>query len=224
MNNTNQHLAAIYDNIHSFYEYRGHYPLAQKQSQDSFVKTIQKDKYVILPSVHKSLVQNDSGEIDKQKLENVENERLLVVILVYPGTECENKKINMMKMLNKIQYKFADVLIITQAKVSAGVAKGLKAIAINTKNNYRQYKAFTYTLFNSVLPEHDLVPKYKILDKDQIEQLRNWNIDPNTLPKIFENDPQMIWLGAVVGDVVQFIMPSEVTIESIQYCIVISSV
>jgi len=221
MNNTNQHLYAIYRNIHSFYEYRKLHALKPVSEQDDFIKNIQKDKYVILPSIPNIDIQTSEGKIDDQKLANAEKMKILIVLLVYPGTECENKRANMIKIINKINFAFADVLIITPIKISAGVTKGLKALSINNKKAYRSFKPFTYTLFNSVLPAYDLVPKYEILNQEQIKKLEECRINPTTLPKIFENDPQMVWLGAKIGDVIKFIMPSEITIESIGYCTVI---
>ncbi len=215
MNNTNQHLYSIYKNIHSFYEYRNMHAMDPIMEQDKFIKDIQKNKCIIMTSV---------PNVDKQKLDNAENMKVLVILLVYPGTECENKKANMTKLISKITSAFADVIIITPVKISAGVSKGLKTMNVNTKKAYRSYRSFTYTLFNSVLPEHDLVPKYEILNDEQIDVLKEWNIDPDTLPKIFENDPQMVWAGAQVGDVVKFTYLSENTIEAIGYCKVIQNI
>jgi DNA-directed RNA polymerase subunit H (RpoH/RPB5) len=50
---------------------------------------------------------------------------------------------------------------------------------------------------------------------------KSYEID--NLPKIFEDDPQMIWIGANPGDIIKSVFLSEVTIESINYRIVISN-
>ncbi len=226
MNNTNQHLFAIYNNIHSFYEYRGLVPLEEQMKQELFIKKIQNDKFLILPSVNKQLVQTDSGDIDKNKLSNLEDLKVVVIVLVYIGTECENKSANMMKMLSNINYPKAEIIIITPSKVSMGIARKLASMSVETTKTNRVYRPFTYTLFNSILPNHDLVPKYEIMSKEQIDKelwVNYAKIDTMMLPKIFENDPQMVWLGATVGDVIKFTMLSEITIESINYCIVIPS-
>lgn len=41
------------------------------------------------------------------------------------------------------------------------------------------------------LLEDELFPEYKILATEEIEELKSWFIDPDSLPKIFENDPQL---------------------------------
>lgn len=224
MNNTNQHLYAIYQNIHSFYEYRKLYPITPMLKQDQFIKDIQKNKYMMMPSALTSDISNDDGSIDKQKLVTIETKKIVVIMLIYPGTECENKRANMVKFINKITYQFADVIIITPIKISAGVMKGLRSMFVDSDKAYRTYKSFTYTLFNSVLPKHDLVPKYEILSKDKIIELESYHVDTNTLPKIFENDPQMVWIGANIGDVIKFVYLSETTIEAIGYCKVVPNI
>lgn len=236
MNNTNQQLYAIYKNVKSLYEYRNLVSLDDDLSQESFIKTIQKDKYIIFSSIDRSYVSNSAGEVDAQLLDKMKkmisshNEKsnsndisITNILLVYPGTDCESKRANMIKLINHIRYPRAEVLIITPTKVSSGVAKGLHAISGQVEHRGHRFKPFTYTLLNSIIPEYELVPKYTILSEDEINELKEWFIDPDSLPKIFENDPQMVWIGAKVGDVIKFVYLSEVTIEAIGYCKVISN-
>jgi DNA-directed RNA polymerase subunit H (RpoH/RPB5) len=201
MNNLNQRLFAIYENIQAFYEYRKLTPKDPPLTQDQFSSTIQKNKYMLLEA---------SAETGG---------RAHVILLIYPGTECETKRVNMMKLIQHIAHAEVDVLVITQTKVSAGVLKGLQM----SSSSRRTFRTFTYALFGSVLPKHELVPRYEIMSAQQIEKLGTRMIDPDLLPRIFDCDPQMVWLGAQVGDVVRFVYPSEVTIEAIGYCRVVAS-
>jgi DNA-directed RNA polymerase subunit H (RpoH/RPB5) len=234
MNNTNQQLYTIYNNIQKFYNYRRLVSLDTLQTQDQFISQIQKNKYVILSSVDHADVTGSDGVVDNSKLTNVRqligdhNEKskgqpipITNIILVYPGTECESKRASMMKLINHIRYPRATIVIITPGKVTSGVMKGLYALNANKEHRYHEFKSYTYTLLNAVVPEYELAPKYEILSQSKIAQLREWFIDPDSLPKVFENDPQMVWIGATVGDVVKFVCLSEVTIETIGYCIVI---
>ncbi len=234
MNNTNQQLYTIYNNIRSFYNYRKLVSLDDELSQDQFIKTIQKDKYMLLSSINHDSISNDANEVDQNKYRSAKtligsyNEKSKIddivitnILLVYPGTECENKRANMMKLINHIRFPNANVIIITPTKVSSGVAKGLQSLSNQREHRGHSFKTFTYTLLNSVLPEYELVPKYEILNDDQINELKKWHIDPDSLPKISENDPQMVWIGAEVGQIIKFTYPSEVTIEAIGYCKVI---
>lgn len=234
MNNTNQQLYTIYQNIQVFYKYRKLTSLDDLLSQDEFVKKIQKEKYLLLSAISNSYVYNSNGELDNAKLESVKSEvenfneksksanlQLTYLLLIYPNTEAENKRANMMKFINYIRYPNSEILIITPIKVSSGVSKGLNALTLSKEHKQHSFKMFTYSLLNSILPEHELVPTYTILNDEDVTQLKSWYIDINNLPKIFENDPQMVWIGAKVGQVIKYLYPSEITIEAIGYCIVI---
>ena len=237
MNNTNQQLYTIYKNIDKFYTYRKLVSLDTEMQQDQFIKVIQKDKYVLLSSIHKEFVSNENGEIDQSKLDSTKsligsfNEKskanditITNILLIYPGTECESKRANMMKLINHIRFPQAHVIVITPTKVSSGVTKGLQSLSSQKEHHGHDFKTFTYNLLNSILPEHELVPRYDILSDQQVKELKSWFIDPESLPKVFENDPQMVWIGAKVGQVIKFTYLSEVTIEAIGYCTVIPSV
>ena len=236
MNNTNQQMYAIYKNIQSLYTYRRLVSLDDELPQDKFIKSIQKDKYVLLSAVNRSDVANAENELDLPKLAAMKktiesyNEKtkslnitITNILLVYPGTDCESKRANMMKLINHIRFPSVNIMIVTPIKVSSGVMKGLQMLSTQSEHRGHDFKSFTYTLLNSVLPEHELVPRYEILTTSQIDDLKNWFIEPDSLPKVFENDPQMIWIGANAGDVIKFIYLSEVTIEAIGYCKVVPS-
>lgn len=236
MNNTNQQLYTIYKNIQTLYKYRRLVSLDDEQSQDQFIKSIQKDKYILLSAANRSDVVNDAYEIDQSKISKIKtivhahNEKskdskisITNILLIYPGTDCESKRANMMKLINHVRFPLSEVIIITPFKVSSGVSKGLQMISGKSEHKGHTFKHFTYTLLSSVLPEHELVPRYEILSEDQIDELKKWFIDPDSLPKVFENDPQMVWIGAKEGDVLKFTYVSEITIEAIGYCKVIPS-
>ena len=236
MNNTNQQIYTIYQNVQSFYRYRKLVSLDDEMTQDQFIKTIQKDKYVLLSSVGMDQVQNGEEQLDQSKLKTIRtlinsfNEKskeskvtITNILLIYPGTDCESKRANMMKLINHIRYPRSNVIIITPTKVSSGVAKGLQLLTSKKEHQHHDFKVFTYTLLNSILPEHELVPRYEILSETQVDKLKEWFLDPESFPKVFENDPQMVWIGAKVGQVIKYIYLSEVTIEAIGYCKVISS-
>lgn len=236
MNNTNQQLYVIYNNIKSFYGYRKLISLDDELPQDQFIKLIQKDKYILLSAIDQSIVSKSDGSIDNEKLSTIKkmigsfNEKskatditITNILLIYPGTECESKRANMMKLINHIRFPQANVIIITPTKASSGVVKGLANLSSQKEHRGHDFKVFTYTLLSSVLPEHELVPRYEILSNEQVDKLKQWFIDPESLPKIFENDPQMVWIGASAGEVIKFVYLSEVTIEAIGYCKVIPS-
>ncbi len=222
MNNTNQQLYTIYQNISVFYKYRNLLSLDEILNQSDFAKKIQKDKYLLLSAVS-SEHKNDINTITKY-IENFnekslnKNIRIFHILLIYPGTDCESKRANMMKFVNHIRYPKADTLIITPIKISNSVVKGLLSLTNTKEHKYHTFQAYTYILLNTIIPEYELVPKYEILNEEDSK-----NFDKDILPKIFENDPQMVWIGAKVGQIIKFIQLSEITIYTIGYCVVVSS-
>lgn len=235
MNNTNQQLYTIYKNILRFYDYHKLTSIDEVLDQDKFIKVLQKDKYIILSSVYRKDVAADNGDIDAAKMIAIKakieshNEKsasqsftITNILLVYPGTECESKRANMVKLINHIRYPRTNVIIITPTKISSGVAKGLVTLSSQKEHRGHTFRHYTYNLVNSIIPEHDMAPKYEIMNEAQISELREWFIDTESLPKIFEHDPQMVWIGACVNDIIKFTYLSEVTIEGVGYCKVVS--
>ncbi len=229
MNNPNQKLYNIYQNIQSFYNYRGLVSLDSKLAQDEFIKTIQQQKFILLTSIEKSSFKDQAELKEIKQLVSSFNEKsdagnvtITQILLIYPGTECENKRINMLKMINYVRFPSVKVIIVTPTKISTSVAKGLRALSDKSEHRNHDFKAFTYTLFNCVLPEHELVPKYEIMSPSQIKVMRSNFINPEALPKIFDSDPQMVWIGATKGDIIKYTYLSEVTIEAIGYAKVVA--
>jgi DNA-directed RNA polymerase subunit H (RpoH/RPB5) len=204
-------------------------------SQDVFVKTIQKDKYVLLTAISKFECSTPSGDIDSAKLKSIKeyvndyNEKsvsrdltITNILLIYPGTDCESKRANMMKLVNHIRFPKSKIIIITPTKLTTGVVKGLQSLSDTKEHKYHMFKTFTYNLLTSIIPKYELAPSYHILTDEEKNKLTEYFIDINNLPKIFEDDPQMIWIGAEAGQIIKYTYLSEVTIEAVGYCIVVS--
>ncbi|MFW9936296.1 MAG: DNA-directed RNA polymerase subunit H [Candidatus Thorarchaeota archaeon] len=65
---------------------------------------------------------------------------------------------------------------------------------------------------------HELVPKHKLLTKEETKQLLNkFQIQLTDLPQLFEKDPVAIAIGAKEGDVVKIIRDSHTTVISVNY-------
>jgi DNA-directed RNA polymerase subunit H (RpoH/RPB5) len=220
MNNSNQQLFVIYQNVSEFYKYRGLVSLDAPLPQADFAKKIQKDKYILLSAVAASHA--DNVPAISSYIENF-NEKsskpdvaVFHILIIYPGTECESKRANMMKFVNHVRYPKADVLIITASKISSSVLKGLAGLAHSKEHRRHTFSAYTYDLLTTIVPEYELAPKYEILGADH-------GLDAGALPKIFENDPQMVWIGATVGQVIKYTCLSEITIYAVGYCTVIAA-
>lgn len=69
---------------------------------------------------------------------------------------------------------------------------------------------------------HELVPRYEILDKKQKEQvLEKFHIINKDFPKIFSSDPVIKLINAKMGDVVRINRQSLTAGESIYFRIVV---
>jgi DNA-directed RNA polymerase subunit H (RpoH/RPB5) len=219
MNNTNQQLFAIYQNISVFYKYRNLVSLDEELSQSEFAKKIQKDKYVLLSAVSDSHL--DNIQTITKYMENynekssIKNIRVFNLLLIYPGTDCESKRANMMKFVNHVRYPKTDIMIITSTKISNSVIKGLTALTHSKEHKHHNFCAYTYNLLTTIVPEFELAPEYAILSSADASEY-----DPDTLPKIWETDPQMVWIGATVGQVIKVTYLSETTIKGINYRVV----
>lgn len=223
MDNLNQTLYKLYQNCDKFFEYQNLKKISSDQSQDEFLKSITREKYIMITAVPSENIKN----IGLSKLENLiinykENSnnidvRATTVIILYPGTEAESKRANMMKFINHIRYPKTNIIMITPLSLSSSVAKNInKGI-----QNGLLVKSYTYDLLSRVIPEHEYCPKCRILSKDEIETLQSHMINPKSLKRIFSYDPLMVWYGANPGDVIEVILPSEVTLEMIEYALVI---
>ena len=71
---------------------------------------------------------------------------------------------------------------------------------------------------------HDLVPLHTIISEKEKEELLNkYNIEPNKLPKILDNDPVSISIGAKPGQIIKIFRKSHTAEESIAYRYVVES-
>lgn len=218
MENTNQQLFTIYENIPIFYEYRKLVSLDERLSRSEFVKKMEKDKYLLMSAVsnaHSADVPYLSKYI-RQYNEKSSNPTVDIfhLLLIYPGTDCESKSMNMMKFVNHIRYPKAEVMIITPSKLSNSVIRKLNQLTSTVEHQYHSFSAYTYNLLSTVIPHFELAPLYEIVETDS-------SLDNDALPKIFENDPQMVWIGAKVGYVVKLTFVSETTLLGISYRVVI---
>jgi len=63
---------------------------------------------------------------------------------------------------------------------------------------------------------HSLVPNHTILTKKETQQLlKDYSIRLVNLPRIFEDDPAVIALGAVEGDIIKVSRKSETMVDAI---------
>jgi DNA-directed RNA polymerase subunit H (RpoH/RPB5) len=218
MENTNQQLFTIYENIPLFYEYRQLVSLDERLNRSDFVKKMEKDKYLLMSAVANTQAA-DVPHLSKyvrqfNEKSSVPTVEIFHLLLIYPGTDCESKSMNMMKFVNHIRYPKAEVMIITPSKLSNSVLRKLNQLTSTREHQYHSFSAYTYNLLSTVIPHFELAPLYEIVEDDS-------SFNKDSLPKIFENDPQMVWIGAKVGHVIKLTFVSETTLLGISHRVVI---
>ena len=71
---------------------------------------------------------------------------------------------------------------------------------------------------------HELVPLHVILSDDEKKELfKKYNITPDQLPKILDNDPVPISIEAKPGQIVKIIRKSHTAKEAVAYRLVVES-
>jgi DNA-directed RNA polymerase subunit H len=71
---------------------------------------------------------------------------------------------------------------------------------------------------------HELVPFHTIISDDEKEKLlKKYNVETNNLPKILDNDPVCVFIGAKSGQIVKIVRKSNTAKEAISYRLVIES-
>lgn len=120
------------------------------------------------------------------------------------------------KLLKKIKNP-CDVILITYVAFNT---YGLKAIA-----SFKHLHVMTYRheIFDLVLPNGPLCYPHRVMSREEVLHLCNEELFCHiiNLPKIFNEDPQCIWIGAESGDVVEIKMLSDISGEAVQYKVVV---
>lgn len=83
--------------------------------------------------------------------------------------------------------------------------------------------SYRHEIFDLVIPNGPLCYPHRIMSREEVLHLCNHELCCYliNLPKIFEEDPQCIWIGATIGDVVEIKMLSDISGEAIQYRVVV---
>jgi len=74
------------------------------------------------------------------------------------------------------------------------------------------------------ITKHNLVPEHIIIsEKDKKELLNRYNIEANQLPKIHDEDPVILSIGAKSGQIVKIIRKSDTAKIATAYRLVVES-
>jgi DNA-directed RNA polymerase subunit H (RpoH/RPB5) len=120
------------------------------------------------------------------------------------------------RLMDKLPEEPADVIILSKDLLSIYINKAL------IKYNHLRFFNYLHKFFAIELSKGPLCSKHTILTNNEVRDLcsRELLIHPLSLPSISINDPQNIWLGGELGQIVKIESVSEITGKTIRYRII----
>lgn len=120
------------------------------------------------------------------------------------------------RLMDKLPDEPADVIIISKNVLSVYINKAL------TKYTHLRIFNYMHQYFAMELALGPLCSKHTILTNNEVRVLcaRDLVIHPLSLPSISINDPQNIWIGGELGQIVKIESISEITGKTIRYRII----
>ena len=190
-----------YSNVRLFAEkWRKFHPVDSALTHDAFRKIMQPNKYIKIDYVN-----NTSGK------------QVYIYLFAHDSKHALASQ-DLRKLIAKNKDESCEIILITAQplKVYANkVVKSFKNLEIN---------CYLHKNFESEIPNGPLCYPHRIMSREEVNILLNNQLCCNlpNLPKILEEDPQCIWIGAKVCDVVEIIMVSDISGETIQHRVVVT--
>ena len=144
------------------------------------------------------------------------NSRDVVIFMFDQGSKYTSSNQEMKKLL-KYEPAGCHAILISHDSLST---YHRKYIAVERRI---KIQSANYTNFAMILPNGPLCYKHRILSRAEILELANNELCCYiiNLPKIYDNDPQCLWIGAQVGDVLEITMYTDMAGEVIVYRVVV---
>lgn len=188
-----------YNNIIIFATDWRKYELTTKPlDKDAFRKAMQAEQYV------------------KLECYNPKKDANVLIYLFDKNSKYIASSQDMKKLLKKIKEP-CSLIMITYQPMNVYHRK-----AINSQKHLK-VNVYRHEIFDLVLPNGPLCYPHRVMTRDEVIRLTNEDLCcfVTNLPKILDEDPQVIWIGAEVGDVIEVKMLSDIAGETYQYKVVI---
>lgn len=188
-----------YENIQKFIiNYRKYNLVDQFIDFNTFKKSMQVDQYI------------KHTCIDEKRGFNV------FILIFHEHSKYIKTTSQFKRLLDKLPNNPADLIIITKNDLSIYINKSFIKYPHLTVYNY------LHKYFAIELEKGPLCSKHTILTNNEVKNLcaNELMIHPLSLPSIPINDPQNIWIGGTLGQVIKITSISEITGLTIRYRIV----
>lgn len=189
-----------YENLHIFAEeWRKFKRISNKKDKISFRKEIQQYEYAKLEYL------------------NENNGRNIHIYLFSKKSKYAEQSQHLKRLLARIKDP-SDVILVSALPLKI---YSIKAINIFKHLNVKRY---LHENFSLIIPNASLCYRHRIMSNTEVLDLLNNVLYCHliNLPKIFVEDPQCIWIGAEVGDIVEISMESNINGEHLQYKTVVA--
>jgi DNA-directed RNA polymerase subunit H (RpoH/RPB5) len=164
----------------------------------AFKKTIQIEQYI------------------RHKCTDIKKGRSVYIYLFKENSKYIKTTPQFKRLLDKMPEEPVDVIILSKVELSVYINKSL------AKYPYLKIYNYMHKYFSIELAKGPLCSPHSILSNNEVKSLcsRELIIHPLSLPSISINDPQNIWIGGELGQVVKITSISEITGKTIRYRIV----
>lgn len=189
-----------YVNLHIFAkDWRKYKRVSPELNKSTFRKNMQYDRYVRLDYF------------------NTSNGKPVVIYLLAKGSKYAEQSHELKKLLAKIKDP-SDVILVSEKKFK------VYSMRVIATYKHLRVKMYLHENFALIIPKGPLCSKHELMTTTEVKHLLNNELFCYlyNLPKILVSDPQCIWIGAEVGDVVRITSLSETSGEFIQYKVVVA--
>jgi DNA-directed RNA polymerase subunit H len=159
--------------------------------------------------------------------------RHVVVLILKPNGLYSQSTADLRKLLSMVEREpqardgaLDELIIIAEAEfftnthLTALIAESQKKQAGGADPDGRApfYNAYPYVRFVLVVPEHVMVPRHRIMSKEEVASVLGLcRLARHDLPVVFANDAAVVWIGGREGDVVEIERDSEAAARAISY-------
>lgn len=224
----------LYHNMRLMLEYRGVKDITPELPMDKFIMKMEADTYTLL--------------YGKREATDVYDAAIVAAVLIAKDSDYSTKYANFSKLINTISSTLSTAhpaslalpknIIVAVSNTSraksakpAGNTTGLSTninkklhLDINKDPSKLLVEVYLHSSFVIELPKHSASVKHTIATKEEIEQTVNiLREETSKFPSIYVNDPQNIWLGAKVGQIIKIERMSDSAGSAIAYRKMVSS-
>jgi DNA-directed RNA polymerase subunit H (RpoH/RPB5) len=195
--NTSYIIYNIYDNVHKYLGVINYEPVDTKDNahmeKKEFMKNMQFHGYVKIKAT------NADGKV-------------LYAFILRKGSDTGRKTAKFMNILNSIKEKEATLVVFSDIGIGEHIKKFMKTKYTKKKIVLKDY---LFKHFKTSPRDNVLVPKHRLCSDEEAEVIKKDNMikSNSQFPRISPSDAQVIWLGAVPGQVIEITRHTDVGVE-----------